>query len=126
MSEQLKIQSLTPQGLDALLAEGTDELIVLYLWGTDCPNCVIFKRSLPALLASIADLAVRFVSLDVYSYPEVAHRYAIFGVPHFLLFKGGKKLGKMSEFRGEAYWSAVVREHADPRPAAGEAADAGG
>ncbi|HYQ15954.1 MAG TPA: thioredoxin family protein [Polyangiaceae bacterium] len=105
-------RDLTPAELDALLAEPSDRLLLLYLWGPDCPNCEIFKRSLPRLLPELAALPVDFVSLDAYEYPEVARRYAIYGIPHFLLFKNGKKLGKMSEFRGEAFWLAVVREQA--------------
>ena len=50
--------------------------------------------------------------LDVYAHPEVARRFAVHGIPHFLLFKNGKKLGKMSEFKGESFWLAVVREQA--------------
>lgn len=105
-------RDLTPAQLDELLAQPSDRLLVLYLWGPDCPNCEIFKRHLPELLPELATLPVDFVSLDAYEYPEVARRYAIYGIPHFLLFKSGKKLGKMSEFRGNAFWLAVVRERA--------------
>jgi thioredoxin 1 len=102
----------TPDELDALLSAKSERLLVLYLWGPDCPNCVVFKRSLPALLAGLSDLELSFVSLDAYAYPELARRYAVYGIPHFLLFKHGRKLGKMSEFRGDAQWLAVIREHA--------------
>jgi thiol-disulfide isomerase/thioredoxin len=103
-------RDLSPEQLDALLASPSERLLVLYLWGPDCPNCEIFKRSLPKLMPPLETLPVDFVSLDVYQFPEVARRYAVYGIPHFLLFKGGKKLGKMSEFKGEAFWLAVVRE----------------
>ncbi len=103
---------VTPSQLDALLEAGGERLVVLYLWGPDCPNCDVFKRSLPKLLPELAALPVDFVALDAYQFPEVARRYAVYGVPHFVLFKDGKKLGKMSEFRGEAFWLAVVREKA--------------
>jgi thiol-disulfide isomerase/thioredoxin len=106
------LRDLTPPELDELLAKPNPRLLLLYLWGPDCPNCEIFKRQLPNLLPELATLPIDFVSLDVYEYPEVARRYAIFGIPHFLLFKNGKKLGKMSEFRGNDFWLAVVREQA--------------
>ena len=54
------------------------------------------------------------VKVDVYAHPAVAHRYGIHGIPHFLLFRGGKKLGKMSEFRGDAFWLGVIRDHLPP------------
>jgi thioredoxin-related protein len=68
---------------------------------------VIFKRRLPALLGSLADVQFR-----LYAHPEVATRFAVHGIPHFVLFKVGKKLVKMSEFRGDRFWAAVIREHA--------------
>jgi thiol-disulfide isomerase/thioredoxin len=105
-------RDLTPSELDELLTQPGERLLLLYLWGPDCPNCEIFKRQLPQLLPELASLPVDFVSLDVYEYPEVARRFAIYGIPHFLLFKNGKKLGKMSEFRGDTFWLAVVREQA--------------
>jgi thioredoxin 1 len=104
--------NVTPEALDERLARPSAPLLVLYLWGPDCPNCLIFKRSLPKLLERLADVNADLMELDVYAYPEVATRYGVFGIPHFLLFKGGEKLGKMSEFRGENYWAEVVREHA--------------
>jgi thioredoxin 1 len=106
------LREISPAELDERLARSSERLLVLYLWGPDCPNCVIFKRSLPELLPALDELPVDFVSLDVYAHPEVARRFAVYGIPHFLLFKNGKKLGKMSEFRGEAFWLAVVREQA--------------
>lgn len=105
-----EVIAVTPEELDARLAAGDSRLIVLYLWGPDCPNCVVFKRHLPSLLESLHDADFSLLKLDVYTYPEVARRYGVFGIPHFLLFKGGKKIGKMSEFRGERFWSSVVRE----------------
>jgi thioredoxin 1 len=106
-----QLADVTPPELDERIANASG-LLVVYLWGPDCPNCVIFKRSLPKLLQELADVNAEFVAVDVYAHTEVAQRYGIAGIPHFLLFKGGKKLGKMSEFRGEKYWASVVREHA--------------
>ena len=73
---------------------------------------MIFKRSLPKILDRLTDVDADLVALDVYAHAEVGSRYGVMGIPHFLLFKDGKKLGKMSEFRGESYWASVIREHA--------------
>lgn len=105
-------RDITPEQLDELISSPGQRLLLVYLWGPDCPNCEIFKRSWPKLLPELDALPVDFVALDAYQYPEVARRFAVFGIPHFLLFKNGKKLGKMSEFKGEGYWLAVVREQA--------------
>lgn len=107
-----RVKDVTPAALEACIAAGGSKLLIVYLWGPDCPNCVIFKRLLPALLAGLSDVEADLLELDVYENPQVAVRYGIHGIPHFLLFKGGQKLGKMSEFRGATYWSSVIREHA--------------
>ena len=103
---------ITAAELDGVLSAPGDDLRVLYLWGPDCPNCVIFKRRLPNVLESLADVPFKLYALDVYAHPEVATRFAVHGIPHFLLFKSGKKLGKMSEFRGDKFFADVIREQA--------------
>jgi thioredoxin 1 len=103
---------VTPEALDARLAGRSSTLQILYLWGPDCPNCVVFKRCLPSLLERLADVDGDLLELNVYAHPEVATRYGVCGIPHFLLFKDGRRLGKMTAFRGENYWVEVVREHA--------------
>ena len=105
-------KGVTPAELDARLAEQSSRLLLVYLWGPDCPNCVLFKRSLPKLLERLSAVDAELIELDVYAHPEIATRYGVMGIPHFLLFKNGKKLGKMSEFKGEAYWVSVVRDNA--------------
>jgi len=106
------VHEITPAALEARIADAGAKLLIAYLWGPDCPNCVIFKRSLPKMLERLADVDAELLEVDVYAHPEVATRYGVHGIPHFLLFKSGRKLGKMSEFRGENYWISVVREHA--------------
>jgi thioredoxin-like negative regulator of GroEL len=107
-----ELTPIEPAALDGVLAAHSAELCVIYLWGPDCPNCVIFKRRLPHLLAALADVPFKLYGLDVYAHPEVARRFAVHGIPHFLLFKKGQRLGKMSEFRGDGFWCQVIREHA--------------
>ena len=107
-----ELTAIAADELDGIIAAPGAELRVLYLWGPDCPNCVIFKRRLPFVLESLADVPFRLFALDVYAHPEVATRFAVHGIPHFVLFKSGKKLGKMSEFRGDKFWADVIREQA--------------
>jgi len=42
--------------------------------------------------------------------PQLARRYGVHGIPHFLLFRGRRRLGRMSEFRGDAFFTQVIRE----------------
>jgi thioredoxin 1 len=65
---------------------------------------------LPHILRALAGTNVQFVKVDVYAHPQLAHRYAVYGIPHFLLFRKGRRLGRMSEFRGDAFFAQVIRE----------------
>jgi len=112
-----ELVSATPEEFDALLATRRDALLLLYLWGPNCPNCDFFATRLPKLREQLAGSPLVIVKVDAYAHPEFARRYGVFGIPHFLLFNDGKRLGKMSEFKGDAFWLAVVREHLPSLPA---------
>ncbi len=107
-----RVVRANPDEFEALLAASGDALVVLYMWGPDCPNCDFFASRFPALLDALSGVAVTFAKVDVYQYPELARKYGVYGIPHFLFFKGGRKVGKMSEFRGDAFFLSVVREQA--------------
>ena len=107
MSES--VEHVTPDNFDSVTA--ADGLVVSYFWGPDCPNCEIFARDLPELLTEIPP-EVKVIKVNAYEYPDLATRFSIFGIPAFVLFKNGKKLGMMREYRGREFWKAVVREQA--------------
>ena len=77
----------------------------------------MFARDLPELLQAIPQTGVRVVKVNAYEHPELARRFALFGIPGFVLFKEGKKLGMMRQYNGRDYWTAVVTEHAQGRGA---------
>lgn len=106
----IKLEVATPDSFDELIA-AQDVLVVAYFWGPDCPNCEVFARDLPDLLNELPQTGVRVVKVNASEHPELARRFAIFGIPAFVLFKDGKKLGMMRQYNGRAYWAAVVTEH---------------
>jgi thioredoxin 1 len=97
---------LTPRG----------ELVVVDFWGPGCPNCDAFAAVAPSLVAELDGEPVRIVKVNAYEHESLTRRFGLFGIPAFLLFRDGKRLGRMSEFYGREYWLGVVREHL---PAAG-------
>ncbi len=105
------IESATPESFDKLI-EGGDELVVVYFWGPNCPNCEVFARDLPGLLEELPPVSVRLVKVNAYEHPELARRFALFGIPAFVLFKGGRKLGMMRQYHGREYWKMVLAEQA--------------
>ena len=52
------------------------------------------------------------VVVHAYEHPELARRFALFGIPGFVLFKDGRKLGMMRQYYGREYWQAVIDEKA--------------
>ena len=107
----IPVEVATPVSFDELIAS-QGALMVVYFWGPDCPNCDVFARDLPDLLEAIPQQGVRVVKVNAYEHPELARRFAIFGIPCFVLFKDGKKLGMMRQYNGREYWTAVVTEQA--------------
>jgi thioredoxin 1 len=105
-----EVTDATPEEFEAILARNADTLVVLYMWGPNCPNCDFFATRLPHVLRALAGTNVLFVKIDVYEHLDLARRYGVHGIPHFLLFRGGRRLGRMSEFRGDAFFTQVIRE----------------
>jgi thiol-disulfide isomerase/thioredoxin len=101
----------TPETLDTFIASPLHQLVVVYFWGPQCPNCEVFARDLPDLLSALPS-NVTLVKTNAYEYPELATRFALFGIPAFVLFRGGKKLGMMREYYGRSTWQAIVEEKA--------------
>ena len=104
-------QVATPDSFDQLI-EAKGELVVVYFWGPQCPNCEVFARDLPELLTELPQQGVRIVKVNAYEHPELARRFALFGIPGFVLFKNGKKLGVMRQYHGREYWKTVIAEQA--------------
>lgn len=92
-----------------------DELVVVYFWGHDCPNCDVFKAALPGLLEELGDAPVRLVSVEAIASPQTSLAHSIYGVPTFYLYRDGVKLGRMSEFRGRRFFLDVLRERMPAR-----------
>lgn len=112
----IPLEVATPESFDELIAT-QNVLVVVYFWGPDCPSCEIFARDLPELLEGIPQRGVRVVKVNAYEYPELARRYALFGIPAFVLFKDGKKLGMMRQYNGREFWKSVITEQAQGRSA---------
>ncbi|MCP3099651.1 thioredoxin family protein [Myxococcus sp. K15C18031901] len=101
----------TTENFDQLVLEPKDELVVVDFWGDGCPNCEIYAEAEPSLLAELDGARMRVVKVNAYQHEALAHRFGLYGIPTFMLFRDGKLIGKMSQFYGRAYWLGVVREH---------------
>jgi thioredoxin 1 len=78
----------SPPDLEALVARSNIPVLI------DCftPGCGPCATLSPALdeLANSTQGRLAIEKIDVATYPEIAHRFGVRGVPTLLLFKGGQ------------------------------------
>lgn len=107
----IQVRHATDDEFAAEVLDVRDELVIVYFWGPDCPNCDFFATRLPGLLAKLSGEKCRIVKVNAYAHPSVAREHAIAGIPQFFLYQDGVRLGRMSEFKSDDYWLAVIFEH---------------
>ena len=98
--EQFPMRRVNEPALDAVLAEPTEGLTVLFLWGRDCPNCALAKRAMLLARARFQWLSVRCRHDYVYDDPAMASRFGLHGIPAFFVFAGTRKLGRITSWPG--------------------------
>lgn len=109
--ERFPMSAVSDATLDAALAEATTPIDILFLWGRDCPNCDIAKRSILANPRRFQWPQVRWLHDNVYADPTMATRFGLHGIPAFLVFSRGRRLGKISPFPGpEPFVAAIERQ----------------
>jgi thiol-disulfide isomerase/thioredoxin len=89
----------------------TQERLLVYFWGHDCPNCEIFARHFEQLKKPIEELGVRIAKINAYDYPDCAVEFGLRGIPAFFLYQDGKRLGRMSDFESDDYFMSVLKEN---------------
>lgn len=86
----------------------SEELICVFFWGHDCPNCEIAKKVLIDRKEDMDTLNLKWVHANIYEDFGLATRFGLFGIPVFMFFKKGKKLGKISPFPGfDPFYEAI-------------------
>ncbi len=106
-----RIEEATPEDFDQRVLQPRGELVLVYFWGKDCPNCEVFAADMQRVLEPFVDAKLRVVKVDAYTHEALAQRFGLYGIPNFFLFRDGKKLGKMSQYYGRAYFQKVLTEH---------------
>ncbi|QSQ12504.1 thioredoxin family protein [Myxococcus landrumensis] len=106
----------TAENFDQLVLEPQGELVVVDFWGEGCPNCEVYAAAEPMLLSELEGAPMRVVKVNAYQHESLAHRFGLYGIPTFLLFRDGKLLGKMSQYYGKEYFLGVIREHLPTAP----------
>ena len=98
--QDVDITQLTIVNFDEEVAKFPDQIIGIFFWGHDCPNCEVAKNMLHQEADELDAFNFKWFHVNVYENFELGTRYGLFGVPTFLFFHQGKKLGRISPFPG--------------------------
>ena len=100
--------------LDAHLSDDS-QLRILFLWGIDCPNCEIAKAQLLSAVERFRWPDVTWLHDNVYEDPTMGTRFGLHGIPAFIVFRGARKLGRISQWPGTAaFLAAIEKIRAEP------------
>ncbi|MBO9354527.1 thioredoxin [Bordetella petrii] len=77
-----------------------DDLRCVFLWGQDCYNCNLFKQAALLHRQALLALGLTWFQADVYADEALGRRFSLHGVPTFVLFRGGRRLGRITGWPG--------------------------
>jgi hypothetical protein len=83
-------------------------LCCLFLWGNDCFNCNLFKQTALLHKDALLGLKLQWFESNVYEDPAFGRKFSLHGVPAFMLFRGGKRLGRVSGWPGLPQFSQAI------------------
>lgn len=98
--EKLQMIELNAKNFDSLLEQHQQVLVGIFFWGHDCPNCEVAKKSLLTHLVDLEKIPLAWFHVNTYENFELGTRFGLHGIPTFLFFYQGKKLGKISPYPG--------------------------
>ena len=112
--QKFTMQRVCSTDLDAALAEEAAALSILFLWGHDCPNCDMAKRAILNCAERLRWPEVRWLHGNAYEEPELATRFGLHGIPAFLVFRGARRLGRITPWPGaDAFGTAIEKQIAE-------------
>ncbi len=103
------MQGVDSASFDAAVvnAPGSD-LRCVFFWGNDCYNCMLFKNTALMLQDQIKALGLTWFHANVYQDEALGRRFGLHGVPAFVFYRAGKRLGRVSGWPGLPQFSGAV------------------
>lgn len=108
--DSIDMQQLNTAAFDAAMEKHQHELVGVFFWGHDCPNCEVAKKMLHQDSEIVKALNIRWFHVNVYEDMELGTRFGLHGIPAFFFFKDGKRLGKISPFPGMTPFMSALQE----------------
>jgi len=116
------MQAVDEASIDTAIAAAGDKLVCVFFWGVDCFNCEMAKQAMLSNPGPLRALDLHWLHANVYAHPELGRRFGLHGVPVFMFFRNGKKLGRATGWHGHGQFAAAVanaRRKAEGKPLAG-------
>lgn len=102
------LEKLSMENFDERMAAESEQLVGVFFWGHDCPNCEVAKKMLFQDLEEFTSFGFKWFHVNVYEDSDLGTRFGLHGIPTFLFFFKAKRLGKISPFPGtEAFFEAL-------------------
>lgn len=102
------MQEVDGSSIDAALAQAGERLVCVFFWGEQCFNCDVAKKAMLARPDVIKALDLAWMHANVYADRELGMRFGLHGIPVFMFFHRGKKLGRATGWHGYAQFEAAV------------------
>lgn len=108
-----------------VIAAPGDDLRCLFLWGTHCYHCHRFKQTALIQREQIVRLGLSWFEGNVYQDEALGRRFGLHGVPAFVFFRHGRRLGRISGWPGLPDFSAAVGRLRNTEAESGNRHDSG-
>ena len=102
------MQQVDGASIDASLLRAGERLACVFFWGDQCFNCDAAKKAMLARPDLIRALDLHWLHANVYADRELGLRFGLHGIPVFMFFHHGKKLGRATGWHGYAQFEAAV------------------
>lgn len=108
--EEMPFSALNQSNFDENVLTETSDLIGVFFWGHQCPNCEIAKSSLFEEKKQVLSWPVRWFHVNAYEESDLATRFGLYGIPVFIFFRHGKNLGRVTSYPGFEEFEKVIRK----------------
>lgn len=102
------MQEVNGTSIDAAIAQAGARLVCVFFWGEQCFNCDVAKKAMLARPDLIRVHDLTWLHANVYADRELGLRFGLHGIPVFMFFQDGKKLGRATGWHGYAQFAAAV------------------
>ena len=96
--EKIGMKTLESKDLDVFFQEEGKK--ILFLWGDNCPNCEVAKKSIQEHGDLILSLGFKWYHNNVYNDFDLSTHFGLHGIPVFIVYQNQKSLGRITSYPG--------------------------